>query len=456
MGKMYLITDYGAKPEAGFLNTAAIQAAIDACNAAGGGTVIVPPGTFTTGTIWMKSNVELHLEHGALLQASTDLKDYNALDAYPQNYSFSPEEWLGYHLIIGHEIENAAITGSGRIDGSGNFFFEKNTYTEKDEEIPDPLDRTGIQWRGTISWRHGFCLARDKELLRPGQMIVFVESRNILVEDVTMTDSPCWTLFLFGCDRIRISGVQIHNANYHANTDGIDLDCCKNAVVTNCMISTGDDCLTLRSCVRRLKHSDGYCENIAVSNCVFECQATGVRIGVGTGNIRNAVFSNIQINSCGVGFHLQSSYGSGTDKGTAISKMRFENINVLDAAQPIIIAGGTPHAQAPLTDITFAHCSFESFHSLYIGGSGKTIPERITLDDVELFVVEGPKWIRYNIPPVNAEAPEYAVKIADASDVRFRSVRVHWKTSSPWWKDALFTENVQNFSTDDDCVLKKR
>ena len=452
---MFLITDYGARPEEGFLNTAVIQAAIDACHAAGGGTVVVPPGKFTTGTIWLKSNVELHLEHSAILQASTDLGDYNPLDAYPQNYSFPPEEWLGHHLIIGVGIENVAVTGSGRIDGNGSFFFEKNTYTAEDEEIPDPPDRTGIQWRGTISWRHGFCLARDKKLLRPGQMIVFVECRNILVENVTVTDSPCWTLFFHGCELVRISGIQIRNADCHANTDGIDLDCCRNVVVNNCLIRTGDDCLTLRACGKHLKNTAGICENIAVSNCVFECQATGVRVGIGTGVIRNAIFSNIQINSCAVGFHLQSSYGSATEKGAAISKLRFENMNVLDAAQPIVISGGTPYAEASLTDIIFAHCSFEAFHTLSIGGNGKTVPERIFLDDVELHVTDGPKWIRYHIPPVNAEAPVYAVEVTGAADVRFRSVRVHWRTSAPWWKGALSVRNVKDFAADETCMFEK-
>lgn len=448
---MYQITDYGAKAEEGFLNTAAIQSAIDACHAAGGGTVTIPPGKFITGTIRMKSNVELHLEHGALLQASTNLKDYNAPDAYPQNSSCLPEEWLGHHLIIGLEIENAAITGTGRIDGSGNFFFADPVYTETDEDVPNTPERLAIQWRGQEDWRHGLCLARDKKLLRPGQMIVFVESRNISVKDVTLTDSPCWTLFLHGCEQIRISGVQIQNANCHANTDGIDLDCCKNAVVTNCLIATGDDCLTLRAGVKRLKHSDGVCENIAVSNCVFSCQACGVRVGVGTGTIRNALFSNIQINSCGEGFLFQSSYGNAAEKGVSITKLRFENINILDSAHPIVMYGGTPDAQAPMSDITFAHCSFEFFRTVMIGGRGKTVPERITLDDVELFVTDGPKWVRYS----NGSAPEYPVEIKNASDVRFRSVRVHWQNSNPWWKGALSVQNAQNFTMDDSCNLNE-
>ena len=94
------ITDRGAVPGGKVLCTAEIQRAIDDCNASGGGRVTVPPGVFLTGTIWLRDNVELHLGHGSVLKASADMNDYNALDAYPQNYGCDAEMWVGKHLII--------------------------------------------------------------------------------------------------------------------------------------------------------------------------------------------------------------------------------------------------------------------------------------------------------------------------------------------------------------------
>ena len=108
---MYNVLDFGAKENV--LATKSIQAAIDACSAEGGGRVIIPSGTYVCGTIWLKSNVELHLEMGAVLKASSDMDDYNDEDAYPQNYGVPVENWRGTHLIIALEAHNVAITGNG-------------------------------------------------------------------------------------------------------------------------------------------------------------------------------------------------------------------------------------------------------------------------------------------------------------------------------------------------------
>ena len=97
---VYNILDYGAVPDGKTLSTGAIQAAIDDCNKNGGGRVLVPSGSFYSGSIYLLDNVELHLEHGAILTASANMDDYNPDDAYPQNYGFAPEEWRAKHFIM--------------------------------------------------------------------------------------------------------------------------------------------------------------------------------------------------------------------------------------------------------------------------------------------------------------------------------------------------------------------
>lgn len=121
---MYNILNYGAIADGRTLCTAAIQAAIDDCNKNGGGRVVIPSGEFYSGSFFLRDNVELHLEHGALLIASADMEDYNADDAYEQNYGFAPEEWRAKHLIMAVECDNVAITGSGKINGNGDSFRE--------------------------------------------------------------------------------------------------------------------------------------------------------------------------------------------------------------------------------------------------------------------------------------------------------------------------------------------
>ena len=166
---MFNIIDYGAVADGITLNTVMIQKAIDECSQTGGGRVVVPRGIYETGTIWLRSGVELHLSKGATLLASDNMDDYNDLEAYEQNFSVNFEWWVGKHLIIAHEVENVAITGLGTINGNCYAFVEDNF------NIP--------QW---FRWRAGTIKLKDPEKMRPGQLIVFIESKNIDVRDITI------------------------------------------------------------------------------------------------------------------------------------------------------------------------------------------------------------------------------------------------------------------------------
>ena len=164
---MYNILDYGACTDGCSVCTESIQKAIDACNENGGGRVLVPAGKYVSGTFYLKDNVELHLEQGALIKASPDINDYNDEDAYPQNFGCLSENWLGKHLVIALECKNVAITGFGIIDGNGEHFIE--------DMRPDC-------YHGYYGWRKGLLKCRYPEVQRPGQLICFIESSEILVD----------------------------------------------------------------------------------------------------------------------------------------------------------------------------------------------------------------------------------------------------------------------------------
>ena len=201
------------------------QSEIDAAAAKGGGRVTVPAGVWTCGTLWLKSGVELHLAEGAVLKASGDLADYNAEDAYEQNWASKAESWRGHHLIIAHELENASVTGPGTIDGNGRAFFAG--------------EPGGF---GTVTWRRGSITTADRAAARrPGQLVVFIECRNVRIENVNFVDSPCWTVFFHGCDKVRAKGLKIRNDLRHQNTDGVDIDSCSDVFVSDCDVETGDE-----------------------------------------------------------------------------------------------------------------------------------------------------------------------------------------------------------------------
>ena len=275
---MYNILDFGAVGDGVTLNTVAIQSAIDACAAEGGGRVFVPSGTFKTGTIWLRSHVELHLSMGATLLTSDNMDDYNALDAYEQNYSVPSERWVGKHLIIAHEVEHVALTGFGTVDGNCYAF------VEDDFDIP--------QW---FRWRAGSFKCKDPEKMRPGQLIVFIECQHVDVRDITVRNSGCWSMFFLGCEYVSVRGYKVFNPINMLNSDGIDIDTCRYVTVSDCNIESGDDAIAIRCCESRVKKRKLHCEYITVTNCVLSSAICAFRFGVGVGLIRHVQISNIVV-----------------------------------------------------------------------------------------------------------------------------------------------------------------
>ena len=276
------ILEFGAVADGVTLNTAAIQNAIDSCSASGGGRVTVPAGVYKTGTIWLKRNVDLHLEMGAELFASDNMDDYNPLDAYEQNSSSKHEQWVGKHLIIALETDNCAITGFGKINGNCQAFVT---------EHPSPAFKQ-------FEWCHGISVLKDVEQQRPGQLVCFIECTNVRVQDVTIVNSPCWSCYLLGCEFVQIRGLKVFNPIWMLNSDGIDIDVSRYVTVSDCIIYTGDDAITLRACETRVKNKDIHCEHITITNCVLSTGICAFRIGVGQGSIRHARISNIVVRQC--------------------------------------------------------------------------------------------------------------------------------------------------------------
>lgn len=303
------VLDFGAAADGKVLSTKALQAAVDACFASGGGRVLVPAGRYKVGTVFLKSRVELHLEIGAELVGSDRHEDYNAPDAYEQNFGVPSEGWVGEHLIVAHEVEDVAITGFGTVNGNLHAF----------------VDRADSEADKAFGWCNGISVLKDKEKMRPGQLICFIECKGVRVQDITIKDSPCWSCFLHGCEDVQIRGVQIRNPIWMLNSDGIDIDACRFVTVSDCIIETGDDAITLRACEGRLKNKDMHCEFITVTNCVLHTGICAFRIGVGTGVIRHARISGIVIRRALNVVQLCTAYG---ERGKAdIEDVHFSDIS---------------------------------------------------------------------------------------------------------------------------------
>lgn len=304
--KSLSVKDCGAVGDGVTFDTKAIQTAIDSLASQGGGTVNVPAGLYLTGSIWLRDNINLHLEAGAVIKGSPYLKDYCDENCCSQNEAeIKGGDYIsGGHLVMGVGVRNVSITGPGRIDGNSDAFM---------------LDENGRRWS-----------KKSKIPGRPGQMIWFVDSQDIRIRDVEIADSPYWSLFILNCDRVWIDGCYVHTRrkDYHTfNGDGIDIDRCRYVTISNCRIDTADDCITLRASSAHKLSNPQDCEWVTVTNCNLSSSCNAIRLGVGEGNIHDAVFSNLTISDTKQAFNIVAAYVRG-NRGTDIYGIRFQNIRV--------------------------------------------------------------------------------------------------------------------------------
>ena len=318
----------GAKADGKTLNTTLINHTVDRLSQAGGGTLFFPAGTYLTGAIRLKSNITLELEAGATLLFSDNFDDYLPFMEVRHEgvmmKSFSP-------LISAMDAENITIKGEGTLVGQGKAWWteffriyvdlekngmrELNKYQplwERENDVEALYAETNEDWHGTLKRR----------FFRP-PFIQPVRCRRVRIEGVKIINSPFWTVNPEFCDNVVVTGVTIHNVP-SPNTDGINPESCRNVHISDCHISVGDDCITLKSGrdaqARRLGVP---CENITITNCTMLSGHGGVVIGSEmSGSVRKVTISNCVFDGTDRGIRIKSTRG----RGGVVEDIRVSNI----------------------------------------------------------------------------------------------------------------------------------
>ncbi len=290
------VRDYGAAGNGEVLDTQAIQAALDACSQQGGGTVFVPAGNYLTGSIFLRSNITLYLDAGAVLLGSENPADYPIIHSRwegAEQQTYAP-------LIGGSRLQNIAIVGRGAIDGQGAGWWQR--FRERRLDYPRP------------------------------RLIAFAHCANLLIEDITAVNSPSWTLNPVHCENVTINKVTILNPPDSPNTDGINPDSCANVHIANCYISAGDDCIAIKSGIE-LDSPDNLvpCRNLTITNCTMASGHGGVVIGSEmSGGVKNVVISNCVFIGTDRGIRFKSRRG----RGGVVEDIRVSNIVMTDVLCP--------------------------------------------------------------------------------------------------------------------------
>lgn len=420
----YNVINYGVKADSSALATKAIARAIDAASKKGGGTIYFPAGKYLTGPIHLKSNITILIDAGAELHFSDNFDDYLPM---------VPSRWEGTEVInfsplfYAYKAENIAIKGRGIIDGHGRKWWSfSEGYDEK---------KPGSKWELEFDRLNKNILRPDlkgwieRGFLRP-PFIQPMYCKNVLIEGITIRNSPFWTVNPEFCENVTVHAVTINNPK-SPNTDGINPESCSYVHISNCHISVGDDCITIKSG----KDSAGRkmnvpAENYTITNCTMLSGHGGVVIGSEmSGGVKKIVISNCVFDGTDRGIRIKTARG----RGGVVEDIRVDNIVmkniglqaiVLDMqyakTEPAPVSSRTPQFR----NIHFSNITAQTNEAVFINGLEEMPVEDISFHDIQFEAQKG-------------------ILIRNAKNIELHNVRVTTQTGS-----SLVAENIHDILVD--------
>jgi polygalacturonase len=420
----YNVLSYGAKNDSSKLCTKAIAAAINAASQRGGGTVYFPAGKYLTGPIHLKSNITILIDAGAELNFSDNFDDYlpfvetrfEGVDVK----SFSP-------LFYAYKAENITISGRGKINGHGKKWWDFVLGYKQGQP------RTKWQYHFD-SLNKNILLPDDPEQMKRGFLrppfIQPMYCKNVRVEGIYITNSPFWTINPEFCENVTVDGVTINNP-HSPNTDGINPESCKYVHISNCHISVGDDCITIKSgkdIPGRTKAAAA--ENYTITNCTMLAGHGGVVIGSEmSGGVRKITISNCVFDGTDRGIRIKTARG----RGGVVEEIRVDNIIMKNIKEQAIVLDMQYSKTKPepvsertpvFRNIHLSNITAQTKQAIFINGLEEMPVEDVTFNDIQFDAEQG-------------------ASIKEARNIEFHNVRITTSNGS-----SLVAENASDLTID--------
>jgi len=417
---LFNVRDFGATGNKGDNATIPVRSAIDACKDAGGGTVYVPPGEYTVGTLQLKDNVNLNLEAGATLFLSQDASDFIQGSRT---------------MIFAQDAKNIAVTGRGTLDGLAKYEFVEMQGI--DPEIAAEIE---------IARKAGVDMRRYYRTGMQTYMFILNNCTNVLLSDISIIHSPLWNIRLNDCNRVFIRGIYIYSdLEKGVNADGIDICCTSNVTISDSVIATGDDAIVLKTPARRGQEKVNPVENIVVTNCILTSSSTPLMIGTETfADIRHVIFSNCTIRNSNKGF------GINVQDGATVSDIIFRNLTVETNRRHWNWWGSAELCKFKLSkrsdtsklgrikDIVIDSIISHPRGTSTFKGQPEQPLENIRMNNVQIFMA-----------PEDAidKRSSHALLIEDVRGLFIQDMTIKWNEEDPEknWQSALVLKNVSDF-----------
>ncbi len=480
------IVDFGASGDGQTLNTDAFDKAIGACHAAGGGRIVVPAGIWLTGPIRFMSNVNLHLEQNALILFSRDHDDYPVIqNPVNKSYTVSPP-------IYGFSLENIAITGQGILDGSGETWRPVKKMKTTESQWKKLLASGGVvSSDGKIYWPTREAMegeaylknlrkkdrttltAKDyepaRDYMRP-YMVVFYKCNRVLFDGPTFRNSPKFVLYPTFCQNMVIRNIKVFNEWWAQNGDGIDLSGGKNILVSNCLVSVGDDAICMKSSKSKNYHEDPVLQNVIIKGCEVYHGHGGFVIGSNTdGGMRNIAVMNCTFVTTDVGLRFKSSRG----RGGLVENIYIRDIFMKDIVREAILFNTYYDTSEDDRDVVFEVNErtprFQKFHISNVSCNGANqavkilgLPEmpvqEITFENITISAKTGfesrdaRNIVMNNMTIIPEEGPVY--QLDDSSDFSMENIRSPSENLVFMKLEGKQTANIQIINSDSDSSKK--